>query len=175
MSNINIDIKNGIIESAFHGGDADKHFKMIAEEIVRLEKLKESMEKTYKEKKLMASMLHMVRMHTHDKSPFAAFEEKEKDTNNYYEKTVIWLDTKIKAWGQVLNKRKDKNMLDKINEAMDEWLQASWIYLGQENIVQESKAAKEEYEVFQIVLCLTIKNNKPTRRGGKKHKKKKVA
>ena len=173
MSNSNININNVMVGWAFHS-DADEHFKMVAEEIVRLEKLKESTNDTQKEKQEMASILHTVRtaiplLSVH----FAAFIEKEKDTNNYYEKTVIWLDTKIKAWGQVLNKRKDKNMLDKINEAMDEWLQASWIYFGQGNIVEESKTAKEEYEVFKIVLGLT--KNKPTRRGGKKHKKKKVA
>ena len=88
----------------------------------------------------------------------------------HYDTTQRWCDVKIKAWDQILNNSKDKNMLDKINEAMDEWLQASWAYLGQADIIEESKNAKDEYDMFKIILA-TVKN-KPCRRGGKKHKKK---
>ena len=76
----------------------------------------------------------------------------------------------IKAWEQIRNNRKDKNILDKINEALDDYLQAGWEHCGQANIVSQSNNAKEEYNMFKFILSRT--KNKPCRRGGKKHKKK---
>ena len=97
--------------------------------------------------------------------------EQEKIFNNYYDAVDNWLKVKIKAWNQVINKKKDKNMLDQINEAMDVWLQSSWSYFGQKDIKKQSIDAKDEYMAFKILLEQIP--NKKTRRGGKKHKKKK--
>ena len=81
-------------------------------------------------------------------------------------KTIIT----IKAWEQIRNNRKDKNILDNINEAIDEWLQAGWAHCGQAKIVSQSQMAKDEFNMFKFLLSRT--KNKPCRRGGKKHKKK---
>jgi len=90
--------------------------------------------------------------------------KKFNDAANY--KTIIT----IKAWEQIRNNRKDKNILDKINEATYEFLQAGWEHCGQANIVSQGNMAKEEYNMFKFLLSRT--KNKPCRRGGKKHKKK---
>ena len=90
--------------------------------------------------------------------------KKFNDAANY--KTIIT----IKAWEQIRNNSKDKNILDKINEATYEFLQAGWEHCGQANIVSQGNMAKEEYNMFKFLLSRT--KNKPCRRGGKKHKKK---
>ena len=100
-------------------------------------------------------------------------EPKAKLHDDYYNALILYMEVKIKAWQQVINKQKDENMLDQINEAMDDWLQKGWLYFGQDKIKQESEDAKMEFQMFKVVLGRTpTKPKKPTRRGGKKHKKK---
>ena len=93
--------------------------------------------------------------------------------DDFYKAVIFYMEVKIKAWQQVINKQKDENMLDQINEAMDDWLQKGWLYFGQSQIKEDSEDAKMEFQMFKVVLERTpTKPKKPTRRGGKKHKKK---
>jgi len=86
--------------------------------------------------------------------------------------TLNFTRTKIRAWEQLYNNAKDPHLLDQLNEHMDEWLQTSWAFLGQENIKEQSEDAKAEFEMFKTLLYLTDdKPKKKTRRGGKKNKK----
>jgi len=146
----------------------------IDDEIARIIKLKQNMlitrESRLKQIKIAQTMTELL----YNKVEMKIYKDKIAETklliNAHYDTTQRWCDIKIKAWGQIFDNRKDKNMLDKINEAMDDWLQSSWAYFGQADIIEESKNAKDEYEMFKIILA-TVKN-KPSRRGGKKHKKK---
>ena len=146
----------------------------IDDEIARIIKLKKKMnihrESRLKQIKIAQTMTELL----YNKVEMKIYKDKIAETkllvNAHYDTTQRWCDIKIKAWRQIFDNRKDKNMLDKINEAMDEWLQSSWSYFGQSDIIEESKNAKDEYEMFKIILA-NVKN-KPTRRGGKKHKKK---
>ena len=83
------------------------------------------------------------------------------------------MEIKIMAWNQFINYAKDENMLDRINESMDNWLQKGWLYFGQEHIQSESKNAMDEFKMFKFMMTsIPNKTKKPRRRGGKKHKKK---
>jgi len=145
--------------------------EMFKEEIARLEKIKVDAIKSREEKSRVPKLLKMMySLKTNGEE--LPETETEKSFNNYYDATDNWLKVKLKAWNQILNYKKDKNMLDQINEAMDDWLQTAWVYFGQKDIEQQSRDAKDEYEVFKILLGQTP--NKKTRRGGKKHKKKKT-
>jgi len=99
---------------------------------------------------------------------------KVKLTKPYNIAVVSFMDTKIKAWEQIINKQKDANMLDKLNEAIDNYVQNLWLYHGQANIKEDSEDAMDDFKMFKLLLGKTpTKPKKPTRRGGKKHKKNK--
>jgi len=135
------------------------------QEIERLEMLKKRKQEEYERKTNFINILTMMADQIeHKKSPTEiAFE-------NHHNAVIKWLDVKIKAWKQIANKNKDKKLIDEINEALDEWLQTSWDYIGQEHIEEDSRNAKDEFEMFKKLLEITP--NKKTRRGGKKHRKK---
>jgi len=143
--------------------------EMIKTEIERLEKLKVNTIIRREEKSSIPKLIKRV-YSLNNNSEDLVESDQEKIVNTYYDATDNWLKVQIKAWNQILNNKKDKNMLDQINEALDDWLQSAWSYLGQENLEEESRIAKEGYIVFKTLLERTP--NKKTRRGGKKHKKK---
>jgi hypothetical protein len=95
--------------------------------------------------------------------------------NKYNKKTIYFLNVKITIWTQIIERAKNPNMLDIFNDAFNEFLQAGWEYLGQEQIELQSKEAKEEYKMFKLLLSQIPDKKKKTRRGGKKHKKNKQA
>ena len=100
--------------------------------------------------------------------------EQKKIHDEHYTAVILYMETKIRAWQQFINYEKDENILDKLNETMDEWLQKGWHYFGQKHIVEESKNAIDEYNMFKKLLNqIPNKPKKPRRRGGKKHKKNK--
>lgn len=135
------------------------------QEIARLEILKKKKLDEYDRKTNFINIMCMMAEQTEHKKTAT-----EIAFVNNHNAVIKWLDVKIKAWNQLINKSKDKKLIDEINVALDEWLQASWHYLGQENIKEDSKNAKDEFEMFKRLLAITP--NKKTRRGGKKHRKK---
>lgn len=65
--------------------------------------------------------------------------------------------------------------MDTMIEAMNDWLLSGWAYFGMEEHTQQAKDAKDEFEFYKTMTsrCGVIQDKKkPTRRGGKKHRKK---
>tara|TARA_R110001592_G_scaffold4008_4_gene22669 strand:- start:2256 stop:2750 length:495 start_codon:yes stop_codon:yes gene_type:complete len=156
--------------------DAQYNFyvRMWLEEITRLGGLMADA----KAKIAMGQMLQGIyNIQAEDKERAEAFNQeiqpKVKLHDDFYEAVIILMEVKIQAFKQAINRQKDENMLDQINEAMDDWLQKAWLYFGQAQIKQQSEEAKLEFQMFKVVMGRTpTKPKKPTRRGGKKHKKK---
>ena len=135
-------------------------------EIKRLTALKESTKTRFKQNSVALSVQEVV-------FGKAKILQKKKVQEDYYNAVNKHIQVKIIAWEQFINYAKDENILDRLNESMDEWLQKSWLYLGQEDIQEESKNAIDEFAMFKRLLTqVPNKTKKPRRRGGKKHKKK---
>lgn len=103
------------------------------------------------------------------------YNEKSKNLIKFLKKSKHLCNVKQVAWKQIVEQEKNPNMLNIINEAIDEFLQAAWSHCGQDNIEDESKHAIEEFDMFKRLLNVTPDKTKKTRRGGKKHKKNKQA
>ena len=84
---------------------------------------------------------------------------------NYYEMCVDFLKCKRRFWSQYRDKSMDKNALDILQDKMDLWLQSSWNYLGMEEVEQQSKTSKEEFQLFKLMYNTSPKK---TRRKKKK-------
>ena len=149
---------------------------LINEEIGRLERLRESQNDLFEAKMMpvrLASMLGIL-------------PEKQKEDKlqieKFYKASDVFIVHKIDYWKQYLSGEMKSDMLEKMNETMTEWLELGWAYLGQEGIEEESKLAKEEFEMFKrMISCKDIKIVEPekpakkkTRRAGKRHKKNKT-
>lgn len=141
----------------------------IPEEIIRLTKLMEAARIRVKVGDFMTTLYEEEEAGEKNK-----MLKQKKLHDDHYNAVILYIETKIAAWTQFINYEKDENILDRINETMDDWLQKGWLYLGQENINAESKNAIEEFHMFKTLLTrIPNKPKKPTRRGGKKHKKNK--
>jgi len=143
------------------------------EEINRLRDLKARQTATINTRRLMRGMASVMNAELFKDNPEqkALMDIQDK----YYKKVAYLLDIKITIWTQIIERAKNPKMLDIFNEAFDEFLQASWSYMGQENIEEETKDAKDEYKMFKLLLSQIPDKKKKTRRGGKKHKKNKQA
>ena len=95
--------------------------------------------------------------------------EKAQVMTDYYKKLINHIEVKLVFWNGVKNKEIPNDMLKKLNEALIEWLEASWAYFGMKEMKSEDDRAKEEYE-FLKKICLIVPKKK-TRRGGRKNKK----
>lgn len=139
------------------------------EEINRLRALKEKQKEAYSVRRKMKGLVEFIG----DEIPINS-QAKELQTRqmNYYDKCIAILDLKITIWTQIIEREKNPKMLDLFNETFNEFLQAGWEYLGQEDIEQQSKDALDEYKMFKLLLSQIPDKIKKTRRGGKKHKKK---
>lgn len=140
-------------------------------EIARLEKLREDARDTNMSKSLRLMMLVRLGAGLTDE------DDKKNDVMcEYYRSVDAHLTHKIKVWEQIEVRLVDANLLDKLNETMTEWLEASWAYFGMENVREESDGAMEEYKMFKdTVREICEVKKKKTRRAGKKHKKKTIA
>jgi len=143
------------------------------EEINRLSDLKAKQTATINTRRLMRGMASVMNAELFKDNPEqkALMDIQDK----YYKKVAYLLDIKITIWTQIIERAKNPNMLDIFNEAFDEFLQTGWEYMGQENIEEETKDAKDEYKMFKLLLSQIPDKKKKTRRGGKKHKKNKQA
>ena len=74
------------------------------------------------------------------------------DCDNYYKALDKYLHAKVLFWTAVIDRNMKKDMKDKIQETMTEWLEMGWKYLGQEHIKKDSENAIEEFE-FIKTLC----------------------
>ena len=135
---------------------------IIDNEIMRISGLRDNAMKTYEDKKQIMMLFKIIGQ---DKSDTARY------CDEYYQALFKFLNQKILFFNQYKNKKFDKDMLIKLQEYMDEWLNSGWNYLGQENIEADSKNAKDEFEFFKTIITAYETKNKKTRRGGKKHKK----
>lgn len=96
----------------------------------------------------------------------------DPNADRHFKTSAYFISIKIQIWKQLIERAKNPNMLDILNDALNKFLIAGWSYLSQENLVSESQLAKEEYKMFKMILnALPDKPKKPRRRGGKKHKK----
>ena len=97
--------------------------------------------------------------------------EKAQVMTDYYKKLINHIEVKLVFWNGVKNKEIPNDMLKKLNEALIEWLEASWAYFGMKEMKLEGERAKEEYEFLKKICLIVPKKNKKTRRGGRKNKK----
>ena len=103
----------------------------------------------------------------------ASVEEKHQDWTEYYKAVDKFIAQKLRFWGQSKNGLFDADMLDKLQEYGSEFLELSWKRYGMKKHKEQSKNAMAEFEMFKAVCAANPKKGKRTRRGGKKHKKKK--
>ena len=139
-------------------------------EIQRLINLKERQMKTWSEKQLTAKMVLMLLMPDDE-----CLEEQNNLMNEYYKNSIIYINKKIKFFNCFKNNNEfPKNFIDTMNETMNDWLLSGWAYLGMEEHKQEAEAAKYEFQFYKTVISrggVIQDKKKPTRRGGKKHRK----
>ena len=100
--------------------------------------------------------------------------EKAQVMTDYYKKLINYVEVKIMFWNGVKNKEIPNDMLEKLNEALSEWLDASWVYFGMKEMKSEGDRAKEEYEFFKQICLIVPKKNKKScnRKNNKKNRKK---
>ena len=108
--------------------------------------------------------------------------EKAQVMTDYYKKVINYVEVKIVFWNGVKNKEIPNDMLEKLNEALSEWLDASWIYFGMKEMTSEGDRAKDiisfmksfEYEYFKKICLIVPKKNKKScnRKNNKKNRKK---
>tara|TARA_R110001632_G_scaffold99743_1_gene206584 strand:- start:412 stop:891 length:480 start_codon:yes stop_codon:yes gene_type:complete len=140
-------------------------------EIARIEKLREDARDTNMSKSLRLMMLVAVGAELTDEH-----KKKNEVMNEYYRSVEAHLTQKIKVWEQIEVRLVDANLMDKLNETMTEWLEATWAYFGMEDVRKDSDGAMEEYKMFKdTVREICEVKKKKTRRAGKKHKKKTIA
>ena len=151
---------------------------MINDEIARLESLMEQSQDMYETKQRMCKFFMFVSPSSGgaaDPENVARITEHSKKHTKQFQATKAFTELKISFWKQYLTKKVRPTMLEELNAALTEWLEASWEYFGQENIKEDSENAKDEYKMFKQMfeMCEKIKNleKKKTRRGGKKHRK----
>ena len=156
---------------------------MINTEIARLESLMEQSQDNYETKQRMCKMFMLVSPSSGgaaDPENVALITEHSKKHTKQFQATKAFTELKISFWKQFLTKKVRPTMLEEMNAALTEWLEASWEYFGQENIKEDSENAKDEYKMFKKMFEMCEKEEekeektekKKTRRGGKKHRKK---
>ena len=122
-------------------------------EIVRLTGLRESTKETFGVKMMIPRMLFIL-MEEGSEKP-----ESMKICEAYYEALDIHLQNKLEFWNYCIQGEIPTDMLEKLQESLNDWLETGWAYLGQENIEEESEQAKEEFQMFKGV-CKALKPNK---------------
>jgi len=138
-------------------------------EIQRLINLKETHMKNFQEHNTTRMMLMLLMPNDE------YLKENLNISNEYYKNVFVYLDKKIEFLNYFKNKEFPKNFIDTMNEAMNDWLLSGWAYLGMEEHNKQAKDAKDEFQFYKRVIssCGVIQDKKkPTRRGGKKHRKK---
>lgn len=140
-------------------------------EIARLEKVRRDANDTIFEKS-MALFLYMKANGGTELTDEQ--QEKNEVMCEYYRSVEAHLTQRIKFWEQIEVRLVDADLLEKLNETMTEWLEATWAYFGMEDMRKEGDDAMTEYKMFKdmVELCCEVKKKKKTRRAGKKHKKK---
>jgi len=147
----------------------------INNEIARLESLMEKTQDIYETKHRMCKMFMTVSLSSGgapDPENVALITEHSEKHTKQFQATKAFTELKISFWKQYLTKKVRPTMLEELNAALTEWLEASWEYFGQENIKEDSENAKDEYKMFKKMFEMCEKEKKKTRRGGKKHRKK---
>jgi len=74
------------------------------------------------------------------------------DCDNYYKALDKYLHAKVMFWSGIIDRNMKKDMKEKLQETMAEWLEMSWKYLGQEHIKEDSESAKKEF-MFMKEMC----------------------
>ena len=141
----------------------DKFSKSSINEIKRLTDLLNKQKEVQAKKNALVSFSRLV----NDEK----INEKAQVMTDYYKKLINHIEVKLVFWNGVKNKEIPNDMLKKLNEALIEWLEASWAYFGMKEMKSEGDRAKEEYEFLKKICLIVPKKNKKTRRGGRKNKK----
>ena len=143
----------------------------IENEIKRINELKNRQMATYVEKNTFI-MIAYLSSNDEEKNKIML---KKKDFDEYYENAFTFLDIKIEFFNYVKRKEFPKNFIEVMNEKLNDWLLSGWKYLGMEEHKKQADDAKTEFEFYKAMInrCGVIQyKKKPTRRGGKKHRKK---
>ena len=103
-------------------------------------------------------------------------DDKEKHTVavEYYENALKLLNIKIEFWNYLKKKEFPKNFIEIMNEGLNDWLMTAWAHLGMQEHKQQGDKAIQEFEFFKTMINrydVIQDKKKPTRRGGKKHRK----
>ena len=144
-----------------------KHAK---DEIVRLNELLVINKEKQSVRRKLRGMAEVLDVKLFNTDPEA--KARSVDTDRYLKKSSHFLNIKIQIWNQLIAREKNPKMLDLFNDALNEFLFAGWIALGQEYVAEDSQHAKEEYKTIKMILERLPDKVKKTRRGGKKHKNK---
>jgi len=137
-------------------------------EIQRIINLKERQMKSFQELNTTIPMLMLLIPNDE------YLNEKFNLSNEYYKTAFIYLDKKIEFFNYLKNKEFPKNFIDTMNETMNDWLLSGWAYFGMEEHNKQAKDAKDEFEFYKAIISrsgVIQDKKKPTRRGGKKHRK----
>ncbi len=141
----------------------------IDNEINRLKAIKEEKMENYRLLKVMIEL-----------TDTAMVDENKKDEYyngyEYYKTTITFLDRKMECFNYLKRKEFPKNYIDIMNEALLEFQMAAWAYLGMKDHQKEAASAKHEFEFLKLMITsfpVIQDKKKPTRRGGKKHRKNK--
>jgi len=141
---------------------------MIDIEIQRIINLKERQMKSFEERSTIGQMLMLLKPNDE------YLKEKFNLGNEYYKNAIIYLDKKIEFFNYFKNKGFPKNFINTMNETMNDWLLSGWAYFGMEEHNKQAKDAKDEFEFYKAIISrsgVIQDKKKPTRRGGKKHRK----
>lgn len=144
-----------------------KHAK---DEIVRLNELLVINKEKQSVRRKLRGMAEVLDVKLFNTDPEA--KARSVDTDRYLKKSSHFLNIKIQIWNQLIAREKNPKMLDLFNDALNEFLFAGWMVMGQEYVVEDSQHAKEEYKTIKMILERLPDKVKKTRRGGKKHKNK---
>jgi len=142
--------------------------EQVDNEIQRIINLKERQMKSFQERNTTGMMLMLLMPNDE------YLKEKVNISNEYYKNAFVYLDKKIEFFNYYKNNEFPKNFIDTMNEAMNDWLLSGWAYLGMEEHNKQAVDAKNEFQFYKRVIssCGVIQDKKkPTRRGGKKHRK----
>jgi len=96
--------------------------------------------------------------------------ESMKMCETYYKIANSFLDEKIKFWEGVIRGEIPDGTLEKLQEKMNDWLEARWAYYGMKKFKAEGEMAKKEFQYFKLFCGVFSK--KPTKTKSIKNKRK---
>ena len=79
--------------------------------------------------------------------------ERMKMRETYYKIADSFLDERIKFWEGVIRGEIPDGTLEKLQEQMTDYLEASWAYFGMEKFKAQGEETKKELEFLKLLCC----------------------